>query len=489
MAQGFRRLLGDAVVYGATTAGAQSVQILMVPLYTRALTPAAYGAVEAVIALTAIAGLVLGMQVDSAMARYYYQAARDERRGLAGTGLALIAIASLLGMVALIWAARPIAAFLTGSEADAGAVTLAFLSIPGRLIATYLLLIFRLERQRGRYALVGVGWVVLSVLASIAFVAGLGWGLRGVFTAMLLSDAAAALAAVALARGYLSLSLSWSASRKMLGYGLPLVPAASGQWGLRYLDRFFILALLSRGHLGVYALAVQVSSIVLLLDRAFALAWTPFAMELIGTRDAASVYAKALIFYLLVVSACGLAISVFATEIVGLVAPAVYAPAAALVPVLVAGWMGRGVFRVVSTGVSVAARTGYSLAAFAAGLIVNAGLLAALVPVWGLQGAAAAAAGGTLVTAVLGYRFAQRLFPVPYQPWKAVALVAIFSGAIVAARSVELGAGGAALVLIKAGILIAGLAALAVVALDAADRRKVAALIGRRGPRRTGTNP
>lgn len=482
MVERFRRLLVDAAVYGATTAGAQSVQILLVPVYTRVLSPASYGSVEAVVAAVAILSLVLGMQADSGLARYYYQTDdRAERREMAGTGLALIAAASAVGAAALMMLAAPVAAFVIGDAGQAWVIRLAVLSVPARLVTTYALLVFRLERQRGRYAVIGVGWVLLSVALSVLFVVGFGMELAGVFGAMMAADMIAAICALALARPYLAPAFSRATARRLLGYGLPLVPAASGQWGLRYLDRFFILALLSRTHLGIYAVAVQISSVVLFLDRAFALAWTPFAMELIGEKDSPAVFAKALVVYLLVITACGMALSIFAREIVALAAPAVYAPAALLVPILVATWIGRGIFRVVSTGVSVAAKTGYSLVAFAAGLAVNLALLALLVPRWGLAGAASAGLAGTAITAAAGYVFAQRLFHVPYRLDRAVGMLAVFGFAAASVLALE-GAGydWAIVLPAKAVLLAAGWIATCALAFDPPERQMIARAVRRK---------
>ena len=87
--------------------------------------------------------------------------------------------------------------------------------------------------------------------------------------------------------------------------------------------------------------------------------------------------------------------------------------------------MASGAYAVASVGIGIARKTpllnGSALAAFAAA----AGANALLTPRWGAPGAAVATFLGYAVSAVVTYRIAQRVHPLPYRGGRLIAVFAL----------------------------------------------------------------
>ncbi|MBI1797145.1 MAG: oligosaccharide flippase family protein, partial [Candidatus Eisenbacteria bacterium] len=108
-------LTGDSLIYGLGQVSGRAVNLLLVPVLTRVLTPQAYGVSDLVLAYAQTALLVLVFGMDGALARHFYEepdrAARVRMvstslvfRVLLGTAaallLTLVAVPSIAPLVA-----------------------------------------------------------------------------------------------------------------------------------------------------------------------------------------------------------------------------------------------------------------------------------------------------------------------------------------------------------------------------------------------------
>jgi len=117
---------------------------------------------------------------------------------------------------------------------------------------------------------------------------------------------------------YLSINFNISLLKKVLIYGLPLMPSGAVLWASMQLDRYFILYFIDEYSLGVYALSLAVVMIPLFLKTAVKSAIDPFIMKSFHaspdkTRKVISSYFT---LNLLVFSFIFLSISLFSREIV-----------------------------------------------------------------------------------------------------------------------------------------------------------------------------
>lgn len=438
MRRKFLRLGKDMLVYGLAGAVGPSIQLLLMPVYSRVFPPEVYGLIEVVVATVTVASLTLGMQLDQGLARHYYEnPSMEDRRGLVSTGLYSLFVVGGMGAAALVAASGSLSQWLTGSTEYVGAFRAGFMAIPFELTLAYTLLLCRLERARGRYAALGLGWVACTMAAAVILVVILDVGVTGVFLAKLIGDAIFAAIGLVSVRRLLGWTFQRKAASAMTAYGLPMVPGVIGAWAQRFIDRFFILAFLPLVQLGWYGLAFQVSTLLLFLNKSFSLAWIPFSMELIGSERSEEIYARTLTYYVMAAVALGATLTLFAREVVAIVAPPAYAAASTLVGFLVVGWILRGMANITSIGVSISKRTYFRTTAFFLGAAANVALQFLLLPRLGLPGAAVAAMGGFAVTTGLVHRFSQRLHRVPYENGRLAAMGGVMAASFFVAAAIN----------------------------------------------------
>ena len=153
-------------------------------------------------------------------------------------------------------------------------------------------------------AFVTVG--ILSALGigvfSIIFVAGMGWGIRGIFLANILARIVALLIVESKVR-LISRHTRWhintrKVARDIIRYTLPLMPGSLCWWLTGSSDRLFISHFLGLDVNGVYAVAVRFTSIIYTLAIIFYQAWQETAILQYHSPDRNRFFSKMLNSYI-----------------------------------------------------------------------------------------------------------------------------------------------------------------------------------------------
>ena len=247
--------------------------------------------------------MLVGLALPQAFFRWYLREAADhvERSHILRTTLAVRIAASLAGFALVLLAAVPLTAVLFGGEnllvfALAAPIVLfdSFSGIP--------LSFLRAERRSRDYVIISLTRAITGSVLIVLLVVVLQFGVVGV---ALGSAIAAALSAgigawVIWRTGMWRPVLDRDLSRAMLGFALPLVPAAVAGWTLNLADRPLLLAITdSEAVVGVYALGYTGGLVInALAIQPFSLAWGATFWEISRSDDAPRIFARTLTWFL-----------------------------------------------------------------------------------------------------------------------------------------------------------------------------------------------
>jgi len=131
------RRLGElarhSAIYGFGSLVSRFIAVLLLPVYTRYLSPADYGLIETLIALSAILTVLLAAGVKSAFFRFYFDEKDDEgKRRVIRTSFWFTMVMGTAGLVAGIALAGPISDLLFGTSGHANLVRAAFVGATPR---------------------------------------------------------------------------------------------------------------------------------------------------------------------------------------------------------------------------------------------------------------------------------------------------------------------------------------------------------------------
>ncbi|MCB0862316.1 MAG: oligosaccharide flippase family protein, partial [Solirubrobacterales bacterium] len=140
-----RRLATTGAAYTAASILSKLIAVALLPLYTRYLTPADYGAAEVMFSAVVAVSIVIRLGVVEALLRFYYKQG-EEPAAVVSTSFATLFWAGLVSVIVLMPFAGPISDLLLGESEP----TLARIAIGGLFVLTlseYLLTIFRLDER------------------------------------------------------------------------------------------------------------------------------------------------------------------------------------------------------------------------------------------------------------------------------------------------------------------------------------------------------
>jgi O-antigen/teichoic acid export membrane protein len=423
-----RRLATTGAAYTAASILSKLIAVALLPLYTRYLSPADYGAAEVMFAAVVSASIVVRFGMLEALLRFYYKDDEDPARVVSTSFAALFWLATAAALLALLFAA-PISEALL----DRPAPDLARISIGGLWVLTmyeYLLTLFRLEERARAYFTTTILSVLAAIGLTVILVVGQGQGARGLLLGSYASGAAFVVGLIVVHRRRLSLWVDGPLLRRMTRFGLPTMPAELSLYLLNFVDRIVIVRSAGLAEAGLYSLAVKFAQGVNVLVRGFQLAWPPLAYSIRSDGEARRVYAAVVTWF---VAGCAFVVAGMwllsrwivralaapqffdSYEAIGLIATGVTLYALYMVLVVILGRTGR---------------TEFNFPATIAALVVNVALNLALVPSLGIVGAGLALVASYVVVVALMYALTQRLFPVPYQ-WGRLVRVLLVSAAVV----------------------------------------------------------
>jgi O-antigen/teichoic acid export membrane protein len=410
-------------VYGLTNVTAMFVGFFLMPLYTGLFSVSDYGAIELITIINQVIVLIAGLQVESGVARYYYECKNDfERKKLISSGLLLkLIVPAVFCLILLPWI-EEISLALFNSTLYKRALLISLFTIPVSTIWGYFLLLFRLQMAKKIYVFLATGTTIIMFLCCIYFVAYLHLGIEGVFGGYFLSYIIFAVIGFGLSRKSFAFTFSLPLTKYMLAYSVPIIPATLVSWLRQYIDRFLLIPLVGLHGIGLYSAAMKVSSIILLVITAFQLAWLPFSMSLITKEGHKEVFSKIFTYFVILLSLAALIVTIFSKEILQLLTPATYWDAYILIGFLAGSFVLNGAFIFVSIGLSIVKKTYLNTVSFLGGTTLGIVFLFILTPRIGIIGAAIAALASSAITLIIGYFLAQRNYYINYE-WKKVVII------------------------------------------------------------------
>ncbi len=454
-----RKLSGESLVYGLGQVSGRAVNLLLVPVLTRVLLKQQFGVAELVTGYSASLLLVLVFGMDGALARFFYQ--QDDRaarvRMTSSSFLfRLVTGGTIAGLLAV--GAGPLAEHLMGGGVYAKYLRLGALTLPCTLLVLWCNDVLRVTFQPWKFVTLNVTQTVLVGGITLYLVLVRQLGVVGVLYGKLAGDALAALLGVVLCRHHIRPAFDPAILRRMLAYGVPLVPVAFAYGVIGSVDRWALQRFASLDEVGTYALAIKFFAVVTMGVSAFQLAFMPFAFARAQDPEAPRLYARVLGLYVAIATAGALACGLLAPLGIQLLATRDYAAASRPALWLAFAAVAQGAYYVAALGINLSLRNG--LLGVSAGL---AALLAAvanvvLVPRLGAEGAAIATFAGYTASAVFTYGLAQRVYPLPYRGARLAVLFGV--GVAIGAVAVRFAPAGVAGV----GWRIAALAAYALLA-------------------------
>ena len=441
-----RDVVRHTLVYGSGYISIAVTSFVLVPVYTHHLSPSEFGLLALMLVFYGLLTQVYDLGLTQSVGRFFFDDSGGRSASLPNvrtTGLAFaLGYGGLLTAV-LCLSAGTWADLLTGDSGHADLVRIVAATLYAEALAMVPLTIIRMQERSGLFVAITVSRFVATLSLNILFVVGLGLGVRGVLMGNAIAAGLVLLLLLPQYRSVFQGHPSRDLLRQMLSFGLPFFPVLLSGWLIDASDRYLLELFRSRAEVGYYGLAYKIAQVMQIAVLAFSMGWAPLRYRIFARPDAPDVYRRLTTYYVLAAGVLGVGIAVFAREIVALVSPPSYAPAADVVPLLVLAYALYGLYIMTVTGMGVTRKTAPMAWIGATAAVANIGLNLILIPPLGMQAAAATTVLANVVLAAGGWYYSNRVYPIPFE-WTRVAQVVALAALVVGAAALVSPGGTAA---------------------------------------------
>jgi O-antigen/teichoic acid export membrane protein len=412
--QTHRDLIKHSGIYGLGQILSGLTSVVMLPVYTRYLTPTDYGVMAIVQLSMSILSIVLGTGTVRAVNRHHFEMTSEEDKDrLWWTGLAFLAISSAVLAVPMFLVRGSIADLTLGPIEGSGGLlyslalaTLCF-STTGQLLQAHL----RVYRRSATLVVVSLAQLLLAVALNLLFLIPLDRGIEGVFQANLLATAAGTVALFGLfwrRRGRFATNAALV--RDLLSYGGPLVVTALLALGMHQADRYLLRAFLGLEQVGLYSVAYAVGrGVNTLVLVPFSQIWYVAIYEVAKDDTAKKVYTETFRYFVYGLILILFGLSLFAEPALSLLVAEEFRASANLVPVVCLAYFFFSLHAHFNVPVLLAKSTLSLIPAHVVALLTNIGTNLVLIPAFGTWGAAWASVITFAVFAFVGLAVYRRI--------------------------------------------------------------------------------
>jgi O-antigen/teichoic acid export membrane protein len=387
MLETIKHLTKHSIVYGLGGTLNKLIGFFLLPVYTRLLTPADYGILSLLTVTSSLATIVAQLGLGSAFFREIIYEGSDEQ-AVESTTLYFLLGESALFFGTLIFISPGLSNLIFGTMDRAYLLRLVFLSDWVGVVDVVFNARLRARAQSSLYSLLSVARFTVGILLNLYYIVVLRRGVEGLIVAALISDALFASLYFVLMAKDLRRTFSILILRRMLRFGIPLVPVGLSSLLLTMADRYFLKHFSTIAQVGLYSLGYNIGMVMNLVEQAFQLAWPPHRFAIAKQPNAKHQFARILTYYLLAFGFLAMVLSLLAKELLMIMTTPKFYPAAAVVPLIALSYIFSGVRHMTNTGLAILNKNYYVPPIIVGSALLNLGLNYVLIPPYGMIGAA-----------------------------------------------------------------------------------------------------
>jgi O-antigen/teichoic acid export membrane protein len=336
-----KKIISHGSIYLLGSILQRCVSFVMLPIYTRCLTPADYGTIELLSMVLDFVGIMLGLRVGQAIFRFYekYDNIQDKNEVIT-TSMYLVALLNLSGIFLIVLSAKPLTYFVFGDYDNAFWLILFSFTLLGQGFMEIPMTFLRAQQKPWLYVTFSVLKLALQLGLNIYFVVVQDLHVAGVIYSALFSSAIM----IIILGAYTFIHTGWRASvvkaKQLVSFSLPLVLTGMISFYITFGDRYFLRLLGSLAEVGVYSVGYKFGFLLtFIVAGPFNNIWDSEKYKINRKENAREEYRRIFLGYNLVLFLVVVGISVFVKDLLKIMSAPAFWPAANIVPIVLAAYV------------------------------------------------------------------------------------------------------------------------------------------------------
>ncbi len=411
----------NTLIYGLGHILARAVTFLLLPLYTNIFTPDEYGIISLAYVIMGFMSVVMHYGLDAALMKRYIQSDLTEKTIYFSSAWVSFFITSISFGVVITFLRKFFSPILLGTNDDR------LILLVGWIIALDVMwsipqLIFRAEEKPYAYIVFSLTNVIGSLLLNILFVLQFKMGVYGVLLSNFIISTILFIVTIPFIYNRINFKkasiYSW---RKMMKFGLPLLPSGVFAMMMELADRYILKQMTDLYTVGIYSSGYKLGMLMMLIVMGFNMAWQPFFLKMGGENEYKPLYARINSYVFALLGFIWVILLLWVDNIVRMKFGSIslygeqYWSSTLIVPWISLGYVFYGLYLMQLPGVFHQEKSLWIAISRAIGAISNIIFNLYLIPIYGGQGAAIATCISFIIMFIIMFMVNSRLFPISYE--------------------------------------------------------------------------
>jgi len=391
------------------------VPFVLLPVLTRYLTPEDYGIIAMFFVFTAILGIVMTLETNTAVSVNYFKLSKEKLRVYIANILFIIAVATSITVVFVMIFHDWISVVTTIPT------EWLFLGIVVTLlqfITTINLVLWQFEQNPIPFGIYQIAQTIVNLTFSLILIIGFGMEWEGRLIAVVIASVFFGMMSFVFLfkRNYVEFKFNKDDIKDALKFGIPLLPHALSVWIKTGIDRVFLTMLVSASATGLYTVGFQIASVVTILTAAFNKAYAPYLFEKLKeiSEEKKRALVKYTYLYFLGLLAIALSLSIIAPFLIDIFLGEKFRESKEYVSWLAFAFAFFGMYSIVVNYVLFTKKTAYLSYVTIAVSLFHALLSYIMISYNGSLGAAQATTITSFITFISVWWLSHRLYPMPW---------------------------------------------------------------------------
>ncbi len=268
-------LFRSAGVYTVTNILSNAIPFLLLPIFTRYLTPQDYGIVAMFTVVIGMVSVFIGLSVNGAIARQYYEKDSVDFSAYMGNCLYILIGSTIVVAIAFLLFPGFISKYTAIPVNWLWAVIVSSIA---QFIIAVTLLIWQVEVKPIKYGLFQIFLTLSNIGLSVFFIVFLKMNWSGRINAQVISTSIFAFFGLIILfkNHYIKFKFNKKYLKNALSFGVPLIPHSFGGLAMTMMGRLLVTNMVGVAETGIYTVGVQVGTIISLLASSFNSAYFPW---------------------------------------------------------------------------------------------------------------------------------------------------------------------------------------------------------------------
>ncbi|MFN8405183.1 MAG: lipopolysaccharide biosynthesis protein [Anaerolineales bacterium] len=425
------RLGRKAAIYGVGSILNRAISFLLLPLFTKYLTPADYGVSSILGWMTFLLTPIFSLGIGAGIATCYYEReGSSQKEGTIWSAVSILLVSAVTLVIIGVPFASQWSRFAFQTPDYRTLVTITFFSTALSILSTPFMMYLQFEERARLYAAITVITTFVSIGTNILLVVVFRRGVEGLIEGFFVTQIVNLLLFAFPAIVNLRYRFDFGIGKELLRLGVPLIPSFAFLFILQQGNRYILQMSGGLEQVGIYTIGYNFGAVMSVPVDALVVAWFPYFMSFSERREEArSLFGRIVTFYLMGFGSLSLLFYIFAKPVVMLMTQPAFHEAYQTVGLSATSFFLSGLYYLLLPGMYFAKDVKHQSWIQGAAALIGSALSVLLIWKFNILGAGLGLAAGFLLVVILTFYWNSRrkveYFQAHYE-WKRILTYSLF---------------------------------------------------------------